>query len=160
MSKVRNAAFSGGTKPNKPFKIAFGLFVVVWVLFGVPGAVKDLSLGYQSENWSKVSAVVTRAYWRDSARHDLLTPYITYQYEVNGRTYTSDRFAFDENQHYDPGDVQGYIHNDVPGAIVTARYNPADPSVAVLVPGGQTAPAIMLLMALVFSLTAVWIWRK
>jgi hypothetical protein len=141
------------------FKIAFVLFVVVWVLFGVPAAVRDLSLGYQSENWPKVSAVVTRVYWEDSAR-GLITPYITYRYEVNGRTYTSDRFAFDENQHYDRGDVQAYIHNDVPDAIVTARYNPADPSVAILVPGGQSAPAVMVLMAVAFSMAAVWTWRR
>lgn len=160
MSKPSLSAASPVPKAKKAFKICFIAFVLIWVGWGVPGAVKDLSLGYQSENWPKVSAVITRVEWIDYVHSGSTAPRLSYRYEVNGRTFTSDRFAFADDQQYDRGDVRAFIDNDVLGATVTARYNPADPSVAVLLTGGQTSPAVMILVAIAFSIAAVWVWRS
>ena len=72
---------------------------------------------------------------------------ITYSYRVNGVEYESDRVAFGLGMGLD--ELEGKLRQAVKGSQITVFYDPEDPSVAVLEPGGEY---LLFLYALFFNL--------
>ena len=63
------------------------------------------------------------------------SPAVSYNYDVDGTTYSSDLLGFIRVWTDDESDAQGMVQRYPVGQTVTAYYDPGDPSRAVLDPG-------------------------
>lgn len=114
------------------------LFFGVFALFGVAGTwfmlIQPLSLLWQARSWDAKDCEVLSSQVQSHSSDDGYTYSIDieYRYEVDGRTYTSDRY------HFMGGSSSGYegkaevVERHPPGAVVTCYVDPDDPTQAVL----------------------------
>lgn len=93
------------------------------------GSVFTITQGSAQNDWSTASGTITQARiappstpGKREQRH------FVYEYEVDGKTYSSDRFSFASVG----GDRTAGIQRYRPGDPVVVHYNPKQPSIAVL----------------------------
>jgi hypothetical protein len=83
---------------------------------------------------------------RDDPRKFYHRPAVAFRYEVDGRSYTSERYAFDETSSTDPRYAETVAQRYPPGRSVTAWFDPDRPEVAIL----ESAPPGTLTFGLLF----------
>ena len=108
-------------------------------------AARSAILGYRASGWPRVAGVVQSSYAETvgtgKGRHR--EALITYNYQVGGHLYSSDRLSFAAGQIVDFGpQPDDMVAMYPPGAAVTVHYSPADPSNAVLRPGEYLADVL------------------
>jgi hypothetical protein len=75
-------------------------------------------------------------------------PYIRYEYDVNGKTYYSDKLGYNARPKKDnDGTANSYIKNYRPGSVVTAYYNAKNPEEVVLTRKENNHSTIMIVFA-------------
>lgn len=75
---------------------------------------------------------------------------VTYEYTVAGAAYRGDRYARDGSNYFaDAASAQRLVASLPPGAPVEVRYDPADPSQAVLTPGDLSGAQVPLAIGVV-----------
>jgi hypothetical protein len=151
--------WSNNAGRNPWLKWYITIFALIWAVIEIPQSAKELTLGFESEHWPQVESTVATADWSTGRHGDEVVPHITYQYQVNGQAYHSDRYAFDSGSAYDRGDVTQSLREYVPGATVKSYYNPNDPEVSVLVPGAMNGPTVGIGISIVFLICAIWQFR-
>lgn len=146
---------------NRPSKSGWGLylgagaFLAFGLLFAGIGARKLIQFN-ASRDWPSVSAEVISAEIDTSSRRTSktshstsYTPRIVYRYTVNGQTYTSERAAFAYKN--SRSTAQDFVKRFHPGAQVSAFYDPANPSEAVLVREGSRLLWVFIAFGSVFA---------
>lgn len=84
--------------------------------------------GAATERWPTTDGTVTHA----KRRHD--SPYVEYEYEVDGTTYENNTVWLGSNATTVEGATE-MVEENQPGSTVTVHYDPDDPGSAVLSPG-------------------------
>uniref|UniRef100_A0A6C0LRP4 DUF3592 domain-containing protein n=1 Tax=viral metagenome TaxID=1070528 RepID=A0A6C0LRP4_9ZZZZ len=83
-------------------------------------------------SWPRIDAVIlsskSLSIDHSTSRLNFESPYITYEYNVNGKTYQSDRFGPFENTLYEIHDLKNISSKFSPGTVVSAYYNPKNPA--------------------------------
>jgi hypothetical protein len=112
-----------------------------------------------SQSWPTVAARVLASEVREHVSHEhdsdnmpstqySYEPVVEYNYAVGAQTYISRRIAYGANS-FGRGQAQKMVESYPVGSVVTAHYNPANPSEAVLetkAAGG----ALFLILGIVF----------
>lgn len=124
--------------------VAVGILTLLGALLAGVAAWSAI-LGYRASRWPQVGGVVQSSYaetvGRGKGRHREAR--ITYNYEVSGHLYSSDRLSFSAGQVVDFGPQPDDMVAMYPsGAAVTVYYSPSDPSTAVLRPGEYLADVL------------------
>lgn len=116
--------------------LIFGLGLATW-------SVITLYRADASENWPIVNGTIVSATVggqeaeRSDTEYFTLRPNIYYEFEVDGIRYTSNRISFGLSAYGDEDRAQRMVALYPPGKSVPIRYNPKNPAVAVLEPGGS-----------------------
>jgi uncharacterized protein DUF3592 len=97
--------------------------------------------GAESEGWPSVTGKVTASEVTGFGPRDDRTyrPSVSYEYSVNGETFTSNRINFDVAgiQSHASLEMQEIVDRYRPGAEVTVFYKPEDPSISCLETGAR-----------------------
>jgi hypothetical protein len=123
--------------------------------------------GFQSSNWPIVQGTVRQATWASSENdRSTFRPVFDYVYTLGDREFQGNRFAFFDASYEDQLEVQNLINEFSKQPTTDVFYNPADPELAVLVPGlswGQTASLLTVgclqVIALVVAIVGFTRWR-
>lgn len=131
----------------------FAIFLVVGTIvtyfFTGPLFVQSV----QSSSWFKVPATVVlgRVVKVSDGDGTTFRADLLYQYDLNGKTYLSNRRETVVGSSSGAGAKQQFISKHPPGRQIDAYVNPRDPVVAVLEPG-FTAMSLMMLIPVAFAL--------
>lgn len=135
------------------------LFVGVVGLFG---AVYFRRISRRSQKWPTTEGVVTASKVAEMPRIRYVPPYqarVSYRYSVGKRRYISTALNFDGGGYFSRSEAQRVVDRYPVGKQITVYYNPGDPTVAVLEPGGGgdsfTLSAGIGVLGLVMGL---WVW--
>jgi len=135
--------------------VALGLLVTAW-------GFSTLSRAKASKSWPSVEGTVlssevtedwdTTTSSRGGRRRESVTygAEVSYQYAVDGRSYTSTRVSFGQYQSSNCGHAAGIVGRYPEGKKVDVHYDPASPGTAVLEPGAGGGAYIPLLIGVVF----------
>jgi len=112
----------------------FSIFIV---------GVYDLHSTSASESWPVTRGIVstvsheeqTRGGWGYVLPYTVLVPVLTYDYAVDGASYTSDRISFSDISTESRRDLNGFLSKYYVGMEVDIYYSPKDASKSVLIPG-------------------------
>jgi len=154
-----------------------GLFVIC-LIFGVVGiglsgfGVNNLVNAHQSASWPTtegkiLTSDVNKSTTRETAGSGIgsgprtTTSYaaaISYEYSVNGELFFSDKVSFGE---MGGAAVHAYAKTrDYPkGKRVSVFYNPDNPRIAVLEPGGAKSAYLLLIMGIIFIVLPFAIYK-
>ena len=136
---------------------AIGVALIGAAIFSYVGEVENVSLARESNSWPSVTGSVTASELFRSGpvrtgsvtvgRADIWAK-VSYRYTVQDRDYESDRITF-TNLSSGSRRSQRAVDRYPVGQEVEVFYKPADPSKAVLEPGGQAgSPSFSLGLAL------------
>ncbi len=142
------------------FLLMFGLF---WT--AITGAF-DAFIGYnlwrqmQAESWPVTAGEVIRSEVKTSTDSDGTTyrAEVTFRYEVGGQRYEADTWRFGAWGSSDSSAARDVVQRFPAGAAVEVRYNPNDPSSAVLEVGVQGDDLFLLLFMTPFNVVMLGIW--
>ncbi|BBO76640.1 hypothetical protein DSCW_40570 [Desulfosarcina widdelii] len=135
---------------------AAGIVLMAWGVYEIKGS-------RESGNWPSTQGTITssgvsKRTTRDSNHRNrtTYTPKVNFQYQVDGRQYTSSRIAFGTG---DTGGSEKWarkVVNKYPvGKTVTVHYKPQDPQYGVLESGITWRSIIFLLAGAVFFIVGV-----
>lgn len=120
-------------------KISTVIFGIIFTLAGIAGIAYGVSTVMQAsdmENWPTAEAVITSSKVRvqtpDSGGSSTYIAEISYQYEVAGRIFTSDRITMAKYGTNDSSRAHKQVRKYSTGSKYTVSYNPDDASYAVL----------------------------
>ena len=135
--------------------------LLLLLIFGVLGivflavALVSRQKAQTSQRWPTAAARVLASEVKEHVRHDSdnqtqfsYEPVVEYNYAVGGQTYASRRIAYGANS-FGRGQAQKMIERYPVGSAVTARYNPANPTEAVLETTAAGA-TLFLILGIVF----------
>lgn len=138
---------------NKAFAIDWNHFItgggalmLVLSVICIGGSAFTLTQGFAQNSWVGIPGTIIQARMEAPTTPGKPTRKVfAYEYQVDGKTYSADRYSFENVggarsvgiQRYDPGDR------------VTVYYNPQNPSVAVL---EKKKPGFFVLVVLVFGI--------
>ena len=113
---------------------------VVGLAFGAAGLIYYLLIalvGIAAYRWPRASGRITMARVEREFGHRLpnWVPKVTYSYEVSGTPHNGSRISFWNKSRVFQSRAQAIVDRYPVGGSVTVRYDPADPSLAVLQPG-------------------------
>jgi hypothetical protein len=133
--------------------IVGGLLANAWI--------RDRSLGKQSVNWPTANGVVTEASVRTSSsrRSVSYSPYVRYEYSVEGRPYWNSQIQFWGEAYRDRKDATPKY---VVGEEVRVFYRPNAPQTSVLEPGDSGVhwlAAILAVLLMAVGIGLIWIWK-
>jgi hypothetical protein len=131
-----------------------GTIMVGLILFGF-GSVLAFVLersamgdGAASENWPSVAGKITLSMAGSTGPRDSKTyhPEVSYEYTVDGKTFTSKRisFAVAQIQRASQLEIEEYLKQYPEGADVEVHYDPEDPSTSCLETGLQLGTAFLI----------------
>lgn len=179
---MENSEDLAADKGKSVFRLVGVILMPIGLLFLLVG-VGSLVFGWISwkadqaaKTWPSVKGQVVGHNIEESETRDSdgyteehYTPKVIYQYEVDGKTYESDRMAPTFEQSYSRYEEAEAVLNSYPeNARVEVFYQPDDPGRAVLkVDGGSTGAwiagilgAVFALFGGVFSLVGLFLFRK
>ena len=112
----------------------------------IGGAAYTLVQGFAQDSWVEASGTITQARFAAPTEPGKPTRAIfAYQYQVDGKIYSTDRYSFENVS----GDRSTGIQRYNPGDQVTVYYNPQNPSVAVL---EKKKPGFFVFVVLIFGI--------
>jgi hypothetical protein len=133
------------------FLVIFGGLGIAFMVIAVVSRRKAQT----SQSWPTVAARVLASEVKEHVRHDSdnqtqfsYEPVVEYNYAVGGPTYTCRRIAYGANS-FGRGQAQKMIERYPVGSVVTARYNPANPTEAVLETTAAGA-TLFLILGIIF----------
>jgi len=89
---------------------------------------------------------------------------VTYEYNINNQIYQSKRLYFGDNNYRGGDGSKGFLanlnHQLSPNSIITAYYNPKQPSSAVLYKGLQTDTKILLVSSILILVSTLLLVTK
>jgi hypothetical protein len=142
---------------GKIFRILFlGLFALIG-LSALLDSLWSLHMAHLSETWPHTTGTVLKAYCFSShgAKTTSMTRHVWYQYQINGKTYTSDKEHFGI-----PVSGRACVAGYSDGQTVNVYFDPTDPSDAVLVPGSYSSSRFGIAFGLIFvGVAAFGYWR-
>jgi len=106
-----------------------------------------------SEDWPSVEGIVIESKVVHSRDYD--DSRITYEYTVNGETFTAHRIEFGHSTLGSLGNARTDVENYPSGKRVTVYYKPGNPATATLIPGNSTARFMFYWSAGFVALSAV-----
>jgi len=135
-------------------------FIICFAFIGFSAF--NIIKGFETESWSQTSATILSSeigYSTSHSRHGgSSTTYgakITYQYSVNGVSYTSNTISYGYAYSSDHDAASQLVDNYPVGKIVTIYYNPDNPSEAVLISGIDSSTWIFFSFGLFFSIIGI-----
>lgn len=163
---------------NKMFLDRYSLHVLFYSIFLVAAGLslfvasrKDTLTALASSDWPAVEGVVTRVVARHvHNRHGFVKYYgrAIYEYTIDDKVYSSELMDFSaspkrRDQFAALRDVSWYT----PGMELPVYYDPADPSVAVLVTGADSVRLSVFVASIVMAIVgtqglvvSIWHWRR
>lgn len=122
-----------------------GIGIVVATCWGFIYGAWNVYHGHASEAWPTAIGTIDTSYVVRRRGDSPPRPFVTYSYEVDGRSYRSDRIWFDTTRY--TGDDSIHAETAYPvGKPVVVRYRPSSPDVAALRTGTQRGAWIMLVV--------------
>lgn len=110
------------------------------VLWAGGRAYVDGQRGQASATWPAAQGTVLSARYQPTENRGRnstsCASKVTYRYDVGGQEFSGDRVSFGWN--HDCDDNQTFVWRHPAGSSIQVYYQPSDPSVSVLVPGGST----------------------
>ncbi len=148
----RLASMMGLKKGGRPILlplIAIPFFAgeLVMIILGV----RMVTLSKASLDWPTVSGTVLSSQVdEDYDSEDGYTyyPRVTYQYNVDGQVYESDRVFFGADNTPEE-DAYAIVAQFPAGSMVTVYYNPDKPKQSVLMPGDEYAPGFLIIFGVI-----------
>jgi len=142
---------------GKTLVVALILWFAISSAFAAIGSINILK-GQETENWPSTTGVVVSSYVYDKRGSEGTTykAKITYQYTLDGASYTSDTISCD--YFYSSSDRSAAIQlveNYPAGKIVTIYYNPKAPSESVLIKGASGTSWLIFYVGMFFVLIGV-----
>jgi hypothetical protein len=143
--------------------IVLGLVLLASSLFCLLSGGSAIRIASHAKNWPKTSGeIISSKYWRRSMTdgQDQYIVEITYQYSVNGTTYTSDNIGW--TSRFDAFSSRNQAEEIVAkfpaGSPIYVFYNPEDPHQSALDPGTDVGPESIVigLLLLGAGIYAVW----
>ncbi|MCP4356330.1 MAG: DUF3592 domain-containing protein [Proteobacteria bacterium] len=146
-------------------KIYFGFLMIVLIL-GSWGAVFERKMkmdnGPKSESWPTVQGKILRSEISrkkgscdirssNSCGETFYEPFISYTYNVNGKTYESDRISFKNEIKGEKDPVAKKVFMYAVGNIGPVYYNPENPRMAILEKGWDEKEASELFILVPFA---------
>jgi hypothetical protein len=145
--------------------IAGGVLLIVGVVF-LGAAIAAVGVGRASAGWPAAPGRVVRSEIRDNRRANGLPGYrsvVRYQYVIDGEEYEGRDVASGEFPYRSALSATRRLAAYPIGALVTVRYCPAEPEVAVLEPGVSldvlylpTIASLLLVAALALASWGTW----
>ena len=142
-----------------------GLFGLVFVLVGAGILLyvrRVAARARQSRSWPSVEGVVERSAvvqrtrtTADADDSDVYTADVAYRYRVQGRDYSATRITMMDYSSSAARHAQDIVAQYPAGAPVRVYHHPADPSDAVLEPGGTRGIPILGLIGWAFALAGL-----
>ena len=133
------------------------LLLIIAILWSARSTVLDLLRTIQSEMWPRTAAELTfvgRDFHR-SVRDD--EKIVHYRYRVDGTEYSGGRISFSRRMRWEIHEAEKMAESFRANEQLEVAFNPAAPTVSVLLPGGSRWPnALFLMMQL--SLVVVFAW--
>lgn len=146
--------------------ILFGVPLLAGLYFIYQGIIQGTKAKKAMETWQKVPGVILSAKIsshriHNSKRppHTTYRPDVSYQYEVQGQTYTADSLGFGTST-YGLSKAEKMLSPYAAGGKVTVYYDPQDPAQAVLEPkplgaANNIVLGIMLILLAIIALIVV-----
>ena len=119
-----------GQSPSREGRTFCSLFVMVGMVVSCVG-VWELIKSLRTKHWPVAEGIVQSAEVRSGPDGDTYYAEVTYDYRVNGVSYTGDKIAVGEMS-TSAANAQGILNRYPVGKKVTVHYAPAHPSEAVL----------------------------
>jgi hypothetical protein len=98
--------------------------------------------GSSSSAWPETPGEIQNSYvtsetstGRRGRSHTLYSVAVQYEYAVDGKNYTGDRFRYSPEKSTNRDEIQAIVAYLAAGTPVRIRYKPDDPSTSVLIPG-------------------------
>jgi hypothetical protein len=112
------------------------IFFILWSGY-------EIVLAYQSQQWPSVEGEITSSYVQrdvraieNSSKKPTYTPKISYQYTVNGKTYTGEKISFSGGEGGEKkNEAQAVVDHYFSGKKIAVYYDPEHPKKAVLETG-------------------------
>lgn len=137
--------------------------IVAVVVLGVP----MIAMGVVSSNWDTTTGIieVSQIHAESQAsrnrkgpgpsRYWIYTPQVVYRYEIDGRSYTSDRIAAGVvAAHTEVGPVKKFLAKYPVGNEVTVHYDQSNPTLALLEPGVSWRTLVIPLFGIALLIAA------
>lgn len=133
-------------KFNKTMVVFFGFFAA-FSLFILAISIGSMIEAEKTKSWSTTTGVITNSYVETSygSKNSVIyTPYVVYEYQVGGLTYTGYRVHLSTGGSGDYGAAQSIVNNYFIGRDVTVYYDPNSPSSSVLETGSDSGILMFL----------------
>lgn len=146
---MSNSRFPSGLAGKLGMSLFFGVFLAMGLFFLVL-IVREVAQIAVTYSWKETTAtILSSSVGEEKKKEDPFFPQVSFRYQWDGRTYTSDRFHFKPKRVDDYGAVQAKV-SGVPAGTVTVCYvNPKEPAAAILRRDGLGI-AFFILLPLVF----------
>ena len=146
-----------GISPTGPF-VLFGLLFLLLGLGVASWGARSWVLYAQSGSWQRVPATVKEAKLVEdwSSKSITYTVQATYEYSINGQTYTGHRVSIVDASSFNSYSLNRRRYDELDaarrdGKPVTALVNPKDPSEAILYRERETWLLVMIPVGLLFA---------
>lgn len=136
------------------------LFFTIGVTLGLFVGKPELDAAKASESWVTTEGTVVESRVqqgnggkRNRKSSSTYRPVIVFEYEVEGKNWTSNRPWFGSQIATDNrAMVQGFVDECPKGKVVTVYYDPENPAEAVLQPGASISSYFMVAFGAVFAM--------
>ena len=117
--------------------------------------IHERELGQASLHWSQTDGLVTKCNYRRGTRGSSSAT-ISYTYEVDGKTYSSDRVTVTSN--FTLRDPKAFVRDHPLNSKIPVYYHPNESSTSVLIPGidGENTAMLVIFGSLMVLLILSW----
>jgi len=131
---------------------SFGIFlgVILLVRFLLLDQITEKDLSAESISWPTTQGIVTYSLLDDGGRYSKDHPDITFQYQVEGKTFENNRVSYQTSWLY--RDAENFVDNHSVNGPVDVHYRPDDPGVSVLLPGTWDGNGFFIFFAIMMSI--------
>ena len=144
---------------SNPIGLAIGLLIIGIILFFV--SIFMIMAGAQSNSWAATDGIVTSTSIREKYDSDdgdyTYYPEITYSFQVDGKTYTGDRW--DPTGIQSGSSIRSSAQNKIDkypvGSTVTVYYDPNNPNKNALTKGVNGIAIIMLVISIIMVVIGI-----
>lgn len=145
----------GAIRYGYPLAVAVGLGAAYWTSHSGPALLTDIA----SERWPTATGTVQWSRYETNGR-DAHAGRISYEYSVGHNVYKSQNITrnLDIVGSGSRREAKSFVTAHPRGATVTVYYDPAQPSIAALIPGADLESYVHALLGpLIFILACLWL---